>query len=115
MSERANYPITGKVRSIQGAAMVLLTPQDDLNRQEFLALTAAILEAREGKHDTVIWLRDGRWEWARLAVPFVSANAYVYGPETYRIRITDNATRLVRSVYQLGESEVTPIPGKEPT
>jgi hypothetical protein len=115
MSEPAHYPITGNVHSIQSGGMFLLTPQDDLNRQEFLTLTAALIEARECGHDTVIWLRDGRWEWARLAVPFVSASAYVYGPETYRIRITDNATRLVRSVYQLGESEVTPIPGKEST
>ena len=102
------YHIAGLARVIQPAGMLVLSPPDELNRQEYLTLTAAILHAREYRTDVIVWRCNDRWEWANAADP-LPISAYIDGVPQCQITVTD-ATNAVRRVIQLGESTVTPVP-----
>ena len=106
------YHIAGLARYIQPAGMLVLSPQDELNRQEFLALTAAIIHAREYRTDVIVWRCNDRWEWATAADP-LPISAHVDGAPVCQITVTDD-TQTVRRVIQLGESTVTPVPPPVP-
>ncbi len=106
------YHIAGLVHYIQPGGIVLLSPQDELNRQEFLTLTAAIIDAREHRTNAIVWCREGRWEWATAADP-LAISAYIDGPPVCQITVTDD-TGTVRRVIQLGESTVMPVPPPVP-
>jgi hypothetical protein len=105
------YHIAGLARYIQPAGLLVLSPQDELNRQEFLALTAAIIHAREYRTDVIVWRCSDRWEWATSADP-LPISAYIDGVPECQITVTDD-TQTVRRVIQLGESTVTPVPVPE--
>ena len=107
------YHIAGLAKFIQPAGMLVLSPQDDVNRQEFLTLTAAIIHAREYRTDVIVWRCNDRWEWAPAADP-LPISAHVDGVPECQITVTDG-TGTVRRVIQLGESTVTPVPGKKST
>ena len=102
------YHIAGLARYIQPAGMLVLSPQDDVNRQEFLTLTAALIHAREYRTDVIVWRCNDRWEWAPAADP-LPISAHVDGVPECQITVTDG-TGTVRRVIQLGESTVTPVP-----
>jgi hypothetical protein len=112
MTASLTYHIAGLAKFIQPGGMVLLSPQDELNRQEFLTLTAGILHAREYRTDVIVWCREGRWEWATSADP-LPISAYIEGVPECQITVTDD-TKTVRRVIQLGESTVTPVPHPVP-
>jgi hypothetical protein len=112
MTATVTHDIAGPVKHIQPGGMVLLSPQGELNRQEFLTLTAAIIHAREYRTDVIVWCREGRWEWATAAYP-LPVTAYIDGPQECQITVTDD-TKAVRRVIQLGESTVTPVPPPVP-
>ena len=102
------YHIAGLARYIQPAGMLVLSPQDELNRQEFLALTAALIHAREYRNNVIVWRCNDRWEWATAADP-LPISAHVDGAPVCQITVSDD-TGTVRRVIQLGESTVTPVP-----
>jgi hypothetical protein len=106
------YHIAGLVKYIQPGGMVVLSPQDELNRRAYLTLTAAIIHAREYRTDVIVWCREGRWEWAPAADP-LPISAYLDGVPECQITVTDD-TKAVRRVIQLGESTVTPVPPPVP-
>lgn len=108
MTSPVTYDIAGLVKFIQPGGMVVLSPQDELNRQAYLTLTAAIIHAREYRTDVIVWCREGRWEWATAAYP-LPVTAYIDGPRECQITVTDD-TQTIRRVIQLGESTVTPVP-----
>jgi len=112
MTAALTYHIAGLARFLQPAGMLVLSPQDDLNRQEFLTLTAAIIHAREYRTDVIVWRCNDRWEWAPAANP-LPISAHVDGPPACQITVTDD-TGTVRRVIQLGESTVTPVPPPVP-
>jgi len=108
------YHIAGLIRHIQPAGLIVLSPQDELNRQEYLTLTAAIIDAREHRANVIVWhcTANARWEWAIAADP-LAISAYIDGPPVCQITVTDD-TQTVRRVIQLGESTVTPVPPPVP-
>ena len=128
--------ISGLVKYIQLRQTTDFLPQDELKRQAYLTLTAAIIDAREHRTDVIVWCQTGRWEWAiaanPLAVsaaidgpvecpievavaadPYLPVSAYIDGPVQCQITVTDD-TNTVRRVTQLGESTVTPVPSPVP-
>jgi hypothetical protein len=108
------YHIAGRIRHIQPAGLILLSPQDELSRLEYLALLAAIIDAREHRTNVIVWhcTANARWEWATAAEP-LPITAYIDGPQVCQITVTDD-TQTVRRVIQLGESTVTPVPPPVP-
>lgn len=109
------YHIAGRIRHIQPAGVIVPSPQDELNRLEYLTLTAAIIDAREHRVNVIVWhcTANARWEWATAADP-LAITAYIDGPPVCQITVTDD-TQTVRRVIQLGESTVTPVPPPVPT
>jgi hypothetical protein len=108
------YHIAGVIRHIQPGGLIMLSPQDELNRREYLTLTAAIIDAREHRTNVIVWhcTANARWEWATAAEP-LPITAYIDGPQVCQITVTDD-TQTVRRVIQLGESTVTPVPPPVP-
>jgi hypothetical protein len=108
------YHIAGVIRHIQPAGLILLSPQDEVNRLEYLTLTAAIIDAREHRVNVIVWhcTANARWEWATAADP-LAITACIDGPPVCQMTVTDD-TQTVRRVIQLGESTVTPVPPPVP-